>query len=169
MGSESSQNNQNNQNNQSNGKGLLGTNAVVQIGIVVNDIEKTVERYAELFGIEKPKWAWTDPLDKARTEFAGQPTEARAKLAFIDAGQLQIELIEPDGHPSTWRQFLDEHGEGVHHVAFFVKGMQDKIAALSAIGMPLVQKGEYTGGRYAYIDSFDQLKVMIELLENDNG
>jgi len=33
--------------------------------------------------------------------------------------------------------------------------------------MPLVQKGEYTGGRYAYIDSNSCLKVMLELLEND--
>lgn len=34
-------------------------------------------------------------------------------------------------------------------------------------GMPLVQYGEYTGGRYAYMDTFPQLKVMLELLEND--
>jgi len=149
--------------------GLLGTNVVAQIGIVVRDIERTAGRYAEFFGIEKPKWSWTDPAEKAGTEYRGQPTGARAKLAFIDAGQLQIELIEPDGQPSTWRQFLDEHGEGVHHIAFFVKGMKDRIGVLNAHGMPLVQKGEYTGGRYAYLDSFDQLKVMIELLENDNG
>jgi len=34
-------------------------------------------------------------------------------------------------------------------------------------GMPLVQYGKYTGGRYAYMDTFPQLKVMLELLEND--
>jgi methylmalonyl-CoA/ethylmalonyl-CoA epimerase len=33
--------------------------------------------------------------------------------------------------------------------------------------MPLIQKGEYTGGRYAYIDTKEKLKVLIELLEND--
>jgi pimeloyl-CoA synthetase len=33
--------------------------------------------------------------------------------------------------------------------------------------MPLLQKGEYTGGRYAYIDASRDLKVIIELLEND--
>jgi methylmalonyl-CoA/ethylmalonyl-CoA epimerase len=33
--------------------------------------------------------------------------------------------------------------------------------------MPLLQKGEYTGGRYAYIDTLRDLKVIIELLEND--
>ena len=38
---------------------------------------------------------------------------------------------------------------------------------LDAEGMPTVAKGEYTGGRYAYIDSVDQLTMMLELLEND--
>lgn len=148
--------------------GLLGTNVVAQIGIIVRDIERVAQNYADFFGIEKPKWAWTDPVEQARTEYGGEPTPARAKLAFIDAGQLQIELIEPDEHPSTWRQFLDEHGEGVHHIAFFIKGMKEKIELLNERGMPLQQKGEYTGGRYAYHDTFDQLKVLVELLENDN-
>jgi methylmalonyl-CoA/ethylmalonyl-CoA epimerase len=32
-----------------------------------------------------------------------------------------------------------------------------------------LQKGEYTGGdRYAYIDTLKDLKVIIELLENDS-
>jgi methylmalonyl-CoA/ethylmalonyl-CoA epimerase len=33
--------------------------------------------------------------------------------------------------------------------------------------MPLVQSGEYTGGRYAYVDTHRDPKVLIELLEND--
>ena len=33
--------------------------------------------------------------------------------------------------------------------------------------MKLLQRGEYTGGRYAYIDCVDQLKTIVELLEND--
>jgi methylmalonyl-CoA/ethylmalonyl-CoA epimerase len=30
-----------------------------------------------------------------------------------------------------------------------------------------VQKGEYTGGRYAYVDANAQLGCVLELLEND--
>ncbi|GAA0136260.1 VOC family protein [Paenibacillus sp. YSY-4.3] len=149
-------------------KGLLGTNVITQIGIIVRDIDKVSQSYADFFGIEKPKWFWTDTVDVAQTEFNGASSEARAKLAFFDCGQLQLELIEPDEHPSTWREFLDEHGEGVHHIAFVIKGMKEKIAVLEANQMPLIQKGEYTGGRYAYMDTFKELKVMVELLENDN-
>jgi hypothetical protein len=45
--------------------------------------------------------------------------------------------------------------------------MKERIAVLEAGGMPLLQKGEYTGGRYAYLDTFQDLKVLVELLEND--
>jgi len=45
--------------------------------------------------------------------------------------------------------------------------MKDAVAFLDSKGMPLVQKGEYTGGRYAYIDGADKLGLILELLEND--
>ena len=82
-------------------------------------------------------------------------------------GSLQLELIEPDNNKSTWRESLDKNGEGPHHIAFVVEGMKDKIAALERNQMPLLQRGEYAGGRYAYIDTLGDLKVIIELLEND--
>lgn len=148
-------------------KNALGTNVIAQIGILVNDIEKTSQNYADFFGIEKPEWSLTDTLERAKTEFEGTPTEARAKLAFFDMGSLQLELIEPDHNPSTWRKHLDEHGEGPHHIAFFIEGMKEKIAIMESKQMPLLQKGEYTGGRYAYMDTFNDLKIIMELLEND--
>ncbi|MDQ0229007.1 VOC family protein [Metabacillus malikii] len=147
--------------------GVLGTNVIAQIGILVHDIETVSQSYAEFFGVEKPQWSWTDPIDVAQTEFEGAPSEARSKLAFFDMGSLQLELIEPDEHPSTWRNHLNEHGEGPHHIAFIINGMKEKVTLMEGKNMPLVQKGEYTGGRYAYMDTFKDLKIMLELLEND--
>ncbi|MFX0126056.1 MAG: VOC family protein [Candidatus Hodarchaeota archaeon] len=148
---------------------ILENQVVVQIGIIVKDIEQTLLIYSKLFGKEKPQWFWTEPFDKAKTEYKGNPTQARAKLAFIKLKNLEIELIEPDDNPSTWREYLDANGEGIHHIAFVIDGMNQKLLELNEMGIPLIQKGEYTGGRYAYIDSLKDLKVMIELLEHDNG
>ena len=83
-------------------------------------------------------------------------------------GSLQLELIEPDSHPSTLRESLDKNGEGPHHIAFVIQGMKEKVAVFERNGMPLLQKGEYEGGRYAYIDTLRDLKVILELLENDS-
>ena len=110
----------------------------------------------------------TDTIEKTHGEFNGEPCPARAKLAFFHVGDtLDIELIEPDHTPSVWRNVLDEKGEGVHHIAFVINGMKEKLVKLDAQGMKLMQRGEYTGGRYAYVDAVSQLKTIVELLEND--
>jgi hypothetical protein len=103
----------------------------------------------------------------ARTEYQGAPTPARAKLAFFHLGQVDLELIEPIDEPSTWKDQLDQHGDSLHHIAFQIQGMPQQLAYLSAKGIPLVQRGEYTGGRYAYMDGGPRLGAILELLESD--
>ena len=147
---------------------LLGTNVVTQIALVVNDIEKTGREFARFLGVEYPGYIVTDTEDMALTRYMGKPSKARAKLSFFHVGpNVDIELIEPDHEPSVWRRDLDKNGEGFHHIAFNVKGMKEKNEILEKAGMPLVQAGEYTGGRYAYHDAGNALKVVLELLEND--
>ena len=149
-------------------KNIIGNKIVTQVGIIVNDIEKASQDFADILGVEKPSWSWTGAYEEAQTEYLGKPSQARAKLAFIQAGgELTLELIEPDHSPSTWRADLDKNGEGIHHLAFNIKGMKEKITVFERNGMPLLQKGEYTGGRYAYIDANKTFKTVLELLEND--
>lgn len=146
---------------------ILGTDVVVQIGIVVKDIEKTAKEFAEFFGVDVPRIIETEEYEKTHTEYKGQPTRARAKLAFFrNFKNIEIELIEPDENPSTWREFLGTRGEGIHHIGVFVKNMDQKIENLKKEGIDVVQKGDYTGGRYAYMDSTSKLKFILELLEN---
>jgi len=145
----------------------LGNNIVTQVGIIVRDIETKARAWSEILGLPMPDIIITDTVDKAQTEYNGKPTTARAKLAFFHMGQLDVELIEPIDGPSTWKDQLDQHDNSLHHIAFVIKGMQEKIAYLDSKGVPLVQRGEYTGGRYAYLDGVAQLGTVLELLEND--
>lgn len=140
---------------------------ITQIGFIVKDIEETTREFAEFFGVPVPKIVWTGEFKDAQQHYKGEPVESRAKQSFFEMENIQLELIEPDEGPSTWREHLEEHGEGIHHIAFVVDDMKQTVSKLEALNMPLVQKGEYTGGRYAYLDSFDKLKVVLELLEND--
>ena len=145
----------------------LGTTIITQVGIIVQDIEAKARAWAEVLGLPVPEIMITDTYERAQTEYKGGPSHARAKLAFFHLGQVDLELIEPVGEPSTWQDQLDEHGNSLHHIAFEIKGMSEKVAYLGAKGLPLVQRGEYTGGRYAYIDGNAQLGAILELLEND--
>jgi catechol 2,3-dioxygenase-like lactoylglutathione lyase family enzyme len=148
---------------------IIGSNVIAQIGIVVKDIEKSSEAYADLLGVDVPQWEMTDPVELSHTQYRSRPSKARAKLAFFQLGNVVIELIEPVGGPSTWQEFLDAKGEEVHHIAFEVKGMDERIASLEGKGIRLIQRGDYTGGRYSYLDGAPQLGVILELLENFPG
>lgn len=144
----------------------LPTNVVIQVGIIVRDIERTARAYAGLFGMEMPAVSLTGTVEEAHTRYRGESTTARAKLAFFQMGGITLELIEPVGGPSTWQEFLDTHGEGAHHIALHFPGMDEAIDLLAAKGIPAVQRGDYPGGRYAYLDSAPQLAVLLELLED---
>src|SRR5512141_1340913 len=128
----------------------LGTTTITQVGIIVGDIETKAKAWADVLGLPVPEIIITDTVDLAHTEYQGESTPARAKLAFFHLGQVDLELIEPVGSPSTWKDQLDQHGESLHHIAFEIKGMAEKLAYLKVKGIPLVQRGDYTGGRYAY-------------------
>ena len=145
---------------------VIGSSIVAQIGVVVKDIEKSSRAYAELLGVEVPRWELTDPVERAHTQYLGQPTKAQAKLAFFELGNVVIELIEPVGGPSTWQEFLKTKGEGVHHIAFEIKAMDARVSDLKADGIPLIQRGDYSGGLYSYLDGSPKLGLILELLEN---
>jgi len=150
-------------------KSVLGTQTVTQVGLLVHDIVKSRDDWAEFLGVEPPPISQTGTHAEWETEYMGKPSEARAKLAFFNIGPgLQLELIEPDKDPSsTWRADLDKNGEGFHHLAFDIKGMKKICTKLGENGMQLLQNGEYPGGRYAYLDANEKLKIVLELLEND--
>lgn len=145
----------------------LGTTIAAQIAIVTSDIEAKARAWAELLGVPVPQIRETAPESETQIRYRGQPTPARAKLAFFQLGSISLELIEPIDRPSTWGDQLDQHGDSLHHIAFRIEGMKDKLAILDDLGIPLVQKGEYRGGRYAYVDGTGVLGATLELLEHD--
>lgn len=150
--------------------GMIGTNILTQVGFIVRDIEVSKRKFAAFFGVEAPECIDGGRYEVTGTTVQGEPApDANCLMAFFDVGEhIQIELIQPNGVKSTWQDFLDEHGEGIHHIAFNVKGMDEKIAACEAAGMKCVQRGKYGGGNgeYAYMDANADLKCFLELLEN---
>ena len=144
----------------------LRPESICQVGLVVNDIEASARRYAQLFGLEARR-VETPGYARAKTIVSGEPSEATAKLAFFQMGQLTIELIQPDDKPSIWRDHLDKYGEGVHHIAFSVDDTKRVENAFAEFGVKAGQQGLYAdaSGMYTYLDSGPHLGVMIELLE----
>lgn len=148
---------------------LLGNNRLNQIAFVVKDINSATKAFAQLLGIQKPEWFLTGKHQVSKVFYRGQPSDAQNKLVFINTPSVQIELIEPNQEPSTMRDFLDTVGEGIHHVAFEIENMQKSTQVMKNHGYPVLQTGEFTSssGRYAYVDTYQDLKTLVELLERD--
>ena len=122
---------------------LFETAKCTQLGILVHDIEKSSQAYAAFLGVPVPPVQMTGVYEDAHTTYLGQPTKARCKQAFFYYGDLEVELLEPDHEPSVWRQALDENGEGLHHVAFRVQGMDEMIRRGESQGMKLLLPGRH--------------------------
>jgi len=149
--------------------GVLGTNLVAQVGLIVKDVEETKKKWAELLGVDIPETQPIGDYAVTGTEFKGEPApNAYCWMAFFNVGPgLQLELIQPNDEPSTWRNYLEEKGEGIHHIAFQVKDSKTAITSAEAAGLKLVQRGVYGdgSGEYNYFDAPD-LKCVIEILES---
>ncbi|MDR1358598.1 MAG: VOC family protein [Coriobacteriales bacterium] len=90
--------------------------AILQVGIVVDNIEASMDRWRE-YGFT----TWSDiiPVDENTspdTRQFGEPLVYSTKIAMCDDLAVQIELIEPVSGDSIYRRFLKEHGPGIHHL-----------------------------------------------------
>ena len=148
---------------------LLTTRTALHVGIVVEDIDAAITHWTALLELaKKPNVILAEGHESKPTHFLGHPTNARAKLAFFQLENIQIELIEPIGdEASDWREFLTNKGAGVHHLAFQVRALSDTQAPkFKSAGYDLKQVGGWDGGEYIYLDSSSRLGVTLELLES---
>ena len=143
--------------------GVIDPRKVCQIALVVDDIERAAQNYAELFGVEVPEIWELPPQEQAHTRFRGQPNFSHAKLCVFDMGQVVLELTQPDEVSSSWKCFREEHGEGVHHIGFQVADRQAVIDYFESKGATERHYGEYPGGNYTFVDSEREFGVIINV------
>jgi hypothetical protein len=110
-----------------------------QIGIVVKDCEKVAQQWERMLGIGP----WTIITQNA-TDSEGDPLEV--KLAFAYVGDLEFELIEIAKGKTMHSEWLGKHGEGLHHLSFFVDDPDGVAASLvEQGGLKLCCKGRDSG------------------------
>lgn len=134
-----------------------------QIGVVVRDMDESIGRLQALgFG---PFAERTLPPDREEW-FRGERFQPPVKISMAEAGDVQLELIQPTGDRGPHREYLDEMGEGIQHVLFVVDDLDKEIAELTAKGAEVVLRADMPNGRrIAYVD----LKVgglVLELAQN---
>ncbi len=152
----------------------ISTNRMVKIGIIVDDIEKAVEYYADLFNIPKPEVKTPKPKNtmpvegnKPYTWYRGEYRTARCKTAVVGIEPIYIELIEPLDEPSPWTEFKEKHGQGVHYMAFNIDDFKGHEELMEKKGMPIYHKTEKGKERYGYFETASKLGITLEFKEID--
>ena len=143
--------------------------SVDQVAVVVRDLDEAMRRYSETLGIG-PWRVYTFTADWIRDmTFRGRKQSYSMRLALADVGDMSYELIEPLDGPSTYREFLDARGEGLHHLGYFVEDLDAAIADMDARGFAVLQGGRGNGvdgdGGYAYFETDDALGCILEAIE----
>lgn len=92
------------------------------------------------------------------------------RVAFIDAGNVKLELLEPINESSTIAKFLEKRGQGIHHVAFSVDDIQTRIRELRDKGVQMIQdtpKLGAGGAQVAFLHPKSGHGVLYELCEKN--
>ena len=126
---------------------VFGTRTVTHVGVVVRDVEKVAKAWADVFDVN------VSPMTEA----------AHTRVVKVHFNTMTVELEQPKAGPSLWRDFLDEHGEGIHHLAFDVAGLDDHVELLQSRGGTRVL-GE-PGGTHAMVDLMTGFGLYFELTE----
>lgn len=143
---------------------------VVQLGYVVRDLDAAAARYSPAWGVGE--WAvhtLAPPALRDRA-YRGRPGEFSMRVALAaDAAGLGYELIQPLAGPSIYTEFLDRHGEGLHHLAHEPgPGFDEAVARLTARGAAVAMSGRWHAVRFAYLDG-GPLPGFVEVWEMPAG
>ena len=137
---------------------------MVHVGLVVRDMEKTIERLTALgIGLFKPRILPPD----ARETYRGKPfiPSQRVAIQITQIGNVELELIQPIDGESPHQEFLDEKGEGIQHLGFIVDNLQEEVESLTAEGSGVLLTSEFKGGGgVAYLD-LDVAGLIVELVQ----
>lgn len=139
-----------------------------QLGIVVRDLEHSIAHYTTVFGLSE--WLGYNFNDRLLGDRAYRGKPGRFEMRVAVAGKNpQVELIQPVRGPSIYDEYLQEHGDGLHHLAVFVRDLRASVGELEARGFRVVQSGgSYRGcerGGFAYFDTTPELGITFEVLE----
>lgn len=127
---------------------------VQHIGIAVKDIEASIATMENLFGI---KCGRRENIEASKVE-----------VAFFDFGSTAVELVSPTHPDSPISKYLEQRGNGIHHICFDVEGIDDWLKTLKEKGVSLLNEKPRAGAeghRVAFINPGSAEGILFELSE----
>jgi methylmalonyl-CoA/ethylmalonyl-CoA epimerase len=136
----------------------------VQVCVVSHDLRRTAEGMIRL-GIGPWQVFTFSPENVRDMTYKGEPAETRFRLAIAYSGSMMWEIIEPLDERNIYTDFLEEHGEGLHHVLVDCNGLpwDDRVRLFREHGYEIVQSGVWEGQvPFAYFSTEGDVATTIE-------
>jgi methylmalonyl-CoA/ethylmalonyl-CoA epimerase len=130
---------------------------IEHIGIAVKNLDESIRFYEDVLGLTC--YAIEDVKDQ------------KVKTAFFKLGDTKIELLESTDPGGPIGKFIEKKGEGVHHLAFAVDGIEDALVTLQEKGIQLVDQQPRKGAEgldIAFLHPKSTGGVLTELCEDKN-
>ena len=130
---------------------------IEHLGIAVKSLEEAIPYWENVLGLKRYN--------------IEEVADQKVKTAFFMVGQTKIELLEPTSEESTIAKYIEKRGQGVHHVAFAVEGIEDALADATEKGVQLIDKAPRKGAEglsIAFLHPKSTMGVLTELCEDKN-
>lgn len=134
---------------------MISAKAVDHIGIAVRSIADRRDFYEHLLGAE------FETIEEVPTQ--------KVRVAFFKVGEIRLELLEPTDSTSTIAAFLEKRGEGLHHLAYRVDDIEQRLAELKARDVRLIDEAPRSGAhgtRIAFLHPKVSGGVLTELVSH---
>jgi methylmalonyl-CoA epimerase len=127
--------------------------AIHHVGIAVPAIDDAMHFYGDKLGL-------------SLVESLELP-DRQLKVAFVQASNVLIELLEPTDPDSTISRFIERRGPGLHHLCFGTPDIREHLRDLKDKGVELIDAEPRLGaqGEVAFLQPAAALGVLIELLQ----
>jgi len=136
---------------------VMNLTHIEHLGIAVKSLETAIPYYESVLGL--------------KCYAVEEVAEQKVKTAFFKVGQTKIELLESTDPEGPVGKFIEKKGEGVHHIAFAVEGIENALEFAAEQGVQLIDKAPRKGAEglsIAFLHPKSTMGVLTELCEDKN-
>ncbi|MGE0090549.1 MAG: methylmalonyl-CoA epimerase [Bacteroidales bacterium] len=130
---------------------------IEHIGIAVKNLDEAIKYYEQILGLKCYN------IEEVKDQ--------KVKTAFFKVGQTKIELLESTDPEGPIGKFIEKKGEGIHHIAFAVKGIEEQLKQSESKGVQLIDKAPRKGAEgldIAFLHPKSTFGVLTEFCEDKN-
>lgn len=141
------------------------------IGVIAPEEESKAfaENYKSFFGLTDDQVSDSPVVHHPNSTYYGKPEVPGPgvhTIAFMGMNP-PFECQSPIDGNSSWNDYLNKYGKGIHHIRFNVRSHEDAVAYLAERGINMIHSGDSVRGggvKFAFYDSIDKLGFMIETI-----